>query len=185
MPPGDADGSLNGNIVNVWQMPLEDVGLLGVDKGEGVKLLILPPGYPEPCPTATSRCSSDTLRRLRAVALEPQEPRRCRRREIDRLRQADQDLSAVRRRPIRRATVFTDVKDVLFDSTIRYDASFFATSNRIVQNEPWLERDRAMIDPLEVDRHREGQAVQARCDDASRRSTPASREARGLLGATI
>ena len=45
-------------------------------------------------------------------------------------------------------TVFTDVKDVLFDSTIRYDSTFFEPSNRIVQNEPWLTRDNAMIDPL-------------------------------------
>jgi hypothetical protein len=40
------------------------------------------------------------------------------------------------------------VKDILFDSTIRYDASFFEHLDRIVQDEPWLDRDRAMIDPL-------------------------------------
>ena len=45
-------------------------------------------------------------------------------------------------------TVFTDVADVEFDSTIRYDASFFSSLNRIVQSEPWLDRDRAMIDVL-------------------------------------
>ena len=44
--------------------------------------------------------------------------------------------------------MFTDVKDVLFDSTIRYDESFFEGLNRIVQSEPWLDRDRAMIDQL-------------------------------------
>jgi hypothetical protein len=46
------------------------------------------------------------------------------------------------------ATIFSDVKDVDFDSTIRYDADFFVHLNRIVQDEPWLDRDRAMIDPL-------------------------------------
>src|SRR5215211_2214337 len=45
-------------------------------------------------------------------------------------------------------TVFTDVKDVLFESTIRYDESFFVGLNRIVRSEPWLDRDRAMIDQL-------------------------------------
>ena len=45
-------------------------------------------------------------------------------------------------------TIFTDAKDVTFDSTIRYDASFFEQLDRIVQSEPWLQRDRAMIDPL-------------------------------------
>src|SRR5262249_11424830 len=42
----------------------------------------------------------------------------------------------------------TDVKDVNYDSTIRYDPSFFESLNRIVQSEPWIERDRAMIDQL-------------------------------------
>src|SRR5262249_15447398 len=46
------------------------------------------------------------------------------------------------------ATVFTDVKDVDFDSTIRYDASFFENLNRVVQSEPWLGRDRPRIDKL-------------------------------------
>jgi hypothetical protein len=43
VPAAGADGSLNANFVNVWQMPLEDAGRLGVDKGNGVKLLMLPP----------------------------------------------------------------------------------------------------------------------------------------------
>ena len=47
-------------------------------------------------------------------------------------------------------TVFTDAMDVLFDSTIRYDHTFFENLDRIVQDEPWLERDRAMIDQLKT-----------------------------------
>ena len=48
------------------------------------------------------------------------------------------------------ATDFVDVKDVMFDSTIRYDASFFDNLNRIIQTEPWLDRDRVMIDQLKA-----------------------------------
>ena len=33
IPPAGADGSLNANIVNVWQVALEDVGLSGADRG--------------------------------------------------------------------------------------------------------------------------------------------------------
>ena len=36
--PASYDGSFNANIVNVWQMPLEDAGLLGADKGKGGKI---------------------------------------------------------------------------------------------------------------------------------------------------
>lgn len=45
-------------------------------------------------------------------------------------------------------TVFTDVKDIEFDSTIKYDSSFFDHVNHIVQSEPWLDRDRVMIGQL-------------------------------------
>lgn len=61
LPPGDADGSFNGNIVTVWQMPLEDAGLLGVDKGKGGKFLVLPPGYTEKAPDGYIPLQSDTF----------------------------------------------------------------------------------------------------------------------------
>jgi hypothetical protein len=44
IPPAD-DGSITGSIMDCWQTPLEDVGPAGVDKGQGGKYLILPPGY--------------------------------------------------------------------------------------------------------------------------------------------
>jgi hypothetical protein len=46
------------------------------------------------------------------------------------------------------ATTFVDAVDVVFDSTIPYDLRFYESLNRIVQAEPWLERDKAMIDQL-------------------------------------
>jgi hypothetical protein len=61
LPPGDKNGSFNGNIVPVWQMPLEDAGLLGVDKGKGGKFLILPPGYKGTPPKGYIPLQSDTL----------------------------------------------------------------------------------------------------------------------------
>jgi hypothetical protein len=45
-------------------------------------------------------------------------------------------------------TVFVDAIDVVFDATIPYDLRFFQSLDGIVQNEPWLERDKAMIDQL-------------------------------------
>ncbi len=61
LPPGDQNGSFNGNIVNVWQMPLEDAGLLGYDKGKGGKYLILPPGYKNKPSAGYIPLQSDTL----------------------------------------------------------------------------------------------------------------------------
>ena len=61
LPAGDKNGSFNGNIVNVWQMPLEDAGLLGIDKGKGGKFLILPPGYKGTPPKGYIPLQSDTF----------------------------------------------------------------------------------------------------------------------------
>jgi Protein of unknown function (DUF1214)/Sulfatase len=48
------------------------------------------------------------------------------------------------------ATKFVDASGVLFDSTIPYDLTFFESLNQMVQTEPWLERDKAMIDQLKT-----------------------------------
>ena len=48
------------------------------------------------------------------------------------------------------ATKFVDAIDVVFDSTIPYDLRFFQTLDRFVQREPWLTRDKVMIDQLKT-----------------------------------
>src|ERR1044071_6235502 len=60
VPPGDETGSLNCNIVTVWQSSLEDVGLLGIDHGAGGKFVILPPGHKDAVPDGYSILRSDT-----------------------------------------------------------------------------------------------------------------------------
>jgi hypothetical protein len=45
-------------------------------------------------------------------------------------------------------TIYLDAAGVLFDATIPYDVRFFESLARMVGSQPWLERDRAMIDPL-------------------------------------
>jgi hypothetical protein len=147
LPPGNKDGSFNGNIVTVWQMPLEDAGLLGADKGKGGKYLILPPGYADKAPDGYIALQSDTfggymLFRSNLASHNPDDVAKSiaygKRLKVYPLSQAASPSP----------TVFTDVKDIDYDSTIRYDASFFEHLDHIVQSEPWLQRDRAMIDPL-------------------------------------
>lgn len=147
LPAGDANGSFNGNIVTAWQMPLEDAGLLGVDKGKGGKFLILPPAYKEKAPDGYYALQSDTrtgylLFRSNMKSHSPADVQA----SIDYGKRMKVYPLAQAANPA--ATVFVDAKDVDFDSTIRYDASFFENLNRVVQTEPWLDRDRAMIDQL-------------------------------------
>lgn len=149
LPPGDANGSFNGNIVTVWQMPLEDVGLLGLDRGKGGKYLILPPGYAGAKPDGYIPLQSDSFGGYALIRSNLNS-------------HSDADVAnaitygkKMKVYPLAQAanppeTVFADVKDVTFDSTIRYDASFFQNLDRIVQSEPWLQRDRVMIDQLKL-----------------------------------
>jgi hypothetical protein len=44
IPPADV-GAIVGTIMDAWQMPLEDIGPAGADRGQGGKYLILPPGH--------------------------------------------------------------------------------------------------------------------------------------------
>ena len=147
VPPAGPEGSLNANIVNVWQVALEDVGLLGVDKGKGAKLVMLPPGHDGKIPAGYEALQPGThgsyvLFRSNLASHGAAD-----------VAKSIAYAKRIRIFPLSRAadppaTVFIDVKDVLFDSTIRYDDSFFVHLNRLVQVEPWLSRDRAMIDTL-------------------------------------
>jgi hypothetical protein len=149
LPPGDAHSSFNGNIVTAWQMPLEDAGLLGADKGAGARYLLLPPGYTGKAPAGYVALQSNTFGGYALI-------------RSNLASHSDTDVARsvaygkqVKLYPLAQAanppaTVFTDAKDVTFDSTIRYDARFFHHLNRIVQSEPWLPMDRAMIDQLKT-----------------------------------
>ncbi|HKP63712.1 MAG TPA: DUF1254 domain-containing protein [Polyangiales bacterium] len=147
LPPGNADASFNGNIVTAWQMPLEDAGLLGYDKGAGGKYLILPPGYTGAKPEGYIALQSDTFGGYALIRSSLRSHS-----ELDVAKSIEYgkrvkvySLAQAKSPP---ATVFTDVKDIVYDSTIRFDASYFENLDRIVQSEPWLARDRALIDPL-------------------------------------
>jgi hypothetical protein len=148
IPPAQG-GAIAGNIVNVWQMPLEDAGPEGADKGKGGKYLILPPGYKDKVPAGYIPLQSDTYSGFALL-------------RSNLASHSDVDIAKsvsygkrIKVYPFSQAanplpTNFTDAFDTIFDSTIRHDTSFYRNLDRIVQNEPWLQRDRAMIDQLKT-----------------------------------
>ncbi len=147
IPPAGDDGSLNGNFVTLWQTALEDAGLLGVDKGNGVKFVVTPPGYAGNIPEGFERLASDTFGGYFLVRsnLKSHDEADVQKSIAYGKRVRFYPLSAIGNPP---ETIFLDVKDKDFNSTIKYDASFFALLDRVVQKEPWIARDRAMIDQL-------------------------------------
>jgi hypothetical protein len=143
IPPAEG-GSIAGNIVNVWQTPLEDAGPEGADKGKGGKYVIVPPGHTGDTPKDAFVLRSDAFSGFALL-----------RSNLPSHSDADIAKSVAYGKRIRiyrlggpDTTNFVDVYDKMYDSTIRYDASFFRNLDRVVQSEPWLQRDRAMIDQL-------------------------------------
>jgi len=146
IPPA-GDGTIVGSVDDCWQTALEDVGPAGADKGKGGKYLILPPDMRFKMPAGYIPLQSSTYQGyalLRSILKTG----------------SDADIAnavaygkRIKMYPLSQEsshpeTKFVDVIDDMFDATIPYDPSFFESLNRIVQAEPWLERDKAMIDQL-------------------------------------
>jgi len=172
--PAAGDGSITGSVDDGWQVALEDVGPAGVDKGKGGKYLILPPGYNDKFPDGYIPMPSVTYAGYAILRSNLKSG-------------SDADVAKgvaygkrVRIYPLTQtanppATTFVDVIDVLYDNIIPYDVRFFELLNSFVQREPWLERDKVMIDYLKSIGIEKGKAFQP---DASTRSMleEASRE---------
>jgi hypothetical protein len=148
IPPA-GEGSIVGSVDDAWQTAIEDVGLAGVDKGKGGKYLILPPGHTAAVPAGYIAMPSQTYAGFALLRSSL-----AGRSETD-IAKAVAYGKQVKLYPVSQAanppaTTFVDAADVLFDSTIPYDLRFFESLDRIVQQDPWLVRDKAMIDPLKT-----------------------------------
>src|SRR4029453_1735200 len=133
--------------MDVWQSALEDVGAAGVDKGNGGKYLILPPDHKNQAPAGYIPLASQTYEAYALLRSIPKSGG-----EAD-VAKAVAYGKRIRLFPFSQAanppaTTLVDAVDVVYDSTIPYDLRFFESLNRIVQAEPWLERDKVMIDQL-------------------------------------
>jgi len=146
IPPA-GDGVINGSIMDPWQAALEDVGPAGADKGAGGKYLIAPPGYQGAVPDGYIVLPSGNdlgYALLRSILKSG----------------SDADVKTaitygkrIKMYPLSQAmnppeTVFIDAIGKVYDSTIPYDLKFFQSLDRFVQREPWLVRDKVMIDQL-------------------------------------
>jgi len=146
IPPA-VGGSITGSVDDGWQAALEDVGPAGVDKGKGGKYLILPPGYKNKVPNGYIVLRSDTYATYALL-----------RSNVASGSEADVAKAVaygkrVKVYPLAQSanpppTRFVDAADVVYDSTIPYDLRFFQSLDRFVQREPWLPRDKVMIDQL-------------------------------------
>jgi hypothetical protein len=149
IPRAGKDGSITGTLMDVWQAALEDVGPAGVDKGKGGKYLVLPPGYKEKPPKGYIVLRSSTYEGfgLLRSTIKGSGDAAVKRAVDYGLKIRLYPLSSAKSPP---NTKFVDVLGDIFDSTIRYDLSFYQSLDRVVQYEPWLPRDKAMVDMLKT-----------------------------------
>lgn len=149
IPPAGEDGSITGSIDDAWQCALEDVGPAGVDKGAGGKYLILPPDHQGEVPEGYLPFRSQTYAGyviLRSNLSDGSDEGVARAADYGR-RVRVYPLSAAASPP---ETRFFDAIGSVYDNIIPFDASYFELLDRFVQREPWLERDKAMIDTLKA-----------------------------------
>lgn len=135
-----------GTIVNAWQVPIADVGPSGDDKGKGGKYLILPPGYDGEVPEQGYIVyQADTYGVHFAF------------RPIAKNGGTSDDQAAYAQTlqwyPLSEAgnprpTKFFDMFEKPVNTLPVYDMTFFEDLNTVIQREPVLERDKAMMNLL-------------------------------------
>lgn len=177
IPPVDGEQVIVGSVDMAWQNALGDVGPAGADKGKGGKYLITPPGYKETPPRGYIVLPSETYRGF--VILRSNFKSRS---HAD-IKAAVEHGKRVKIYPLGGSpdsTVYVDAYDKPFDATIPYEASFFEYLNHFVQAEPWLMRDKVMIDSLKTIGIEKGKPFQP---DAQTKSIldQAAREAQAVI----
>src|SRR4029077_15627368 len=145
--PAAGEGSITGSIMDCWQTPLEDVGPAGVEKGRGGSFFIFPPRLSGRVPDGHIPLFSQTYQGyalLRSILTSGN--------DADIVKALNYGRG-IRFYPLSAGasaaqTTYLDAAGILFDATIPYDVRFFESLARTVASQPWLERDKAMIDPL-------------------------------------
>lgn len=149
IPAAESGNSVVGTIMDSWQSPLEEVGPAGVDKGKGGKYLVLPPNYKGEIPAGYIALPS---KNYTGYALLRSVPKSSKKEDVTTALKYGQKikiypLSAEKNPP---KTKFLDASNTIMDGSIPYDLSYFELLNNIVQIEPWLERDKVMIEALQT-----------------------------------
>lgn len=128
--------------MDAWDTPIADVGPPGLDEGRGGRYLFLPPGYdgPEPGGYFVLRPRTNSVNfAFRPIARNGGS-------------HADQAAYAQTLRVYRLSeaadpppTTFVDAADQRWNTLPVYDMTYFQDINNVIQRNPVLERDKAMM----------------------------------------
>jgi len=143
VPAAGDKASFFGSVVDAWQTPIVDVGPTGADEGQGAKFLFVPPGYegeiPEDGYLVYYPRTFGIHFAFRPIArnggTHEDQSRYARTLKVYRLSQADNPPE----------DTFIDAYPKRWNTLPVYDMTFFQDMNTVVQREPVLERDKAMM----------------------------------------
>jgi hypothetical protein len=142
IPPAIGAG-LFGSINDAWQEPRIDVGPTGEDAGKGGRYLLVPPGYRGDLPEGYFVVHLDTFNAYTALRAIPESSTQTAiQRAIDLVKRVRVYPLAQAAKPP--ASRFIDMAGKLYDGIVRFDAGYFTSLARMVQEEPAMPRDAAM-----------------------------------------
>jgi len=143
IPPA-VDAGLFGTLLDAWQVPLADVGPEGEDQGKGGKYLLLPPDFRSNAQTGYIVVRPQTFN---GYALFRSIPKSSSAADVS---NAIALVKKIRLYPLVKADSppeqhFVDMTGKLFDGIVRFDGSFYVSLAQMINEEPVLAQDRAMM----------------------------------------
>ena len=143
LPPAVAGAGFYGTIMDAWQVPLMDIG----SGGKGGKFLLLPPGYKGNVPSGYIPLHLKTYNSyalIRSILASDSE---------EDVRKGDALVKRIRVYPLSKAAAppqqrFIDMTDVLYDPPVPYDANFYVSLARMINEEPAQPKDLQMLGML-------------------------------------
>jgi hypothetical protein len=143
LPPAVAGAGFYGTIMDAWQVPLTDIGV----GGKGGKYLLLPPGYEGNVPRGYIPLRLKTYNSyalIRSILASNSE---------EDVRRGNALVKRIRVYPLSKAgdppqQRFIDMTDILYEPAVPYDASFYVSLARMINEEPAQQKDLEMLGML-------------------------------------
>ena len=141
IPPASDRAMIFGSAVDIWEVPVADMGPAGSDQGKGGRYLFLPPGYRGKVPEGYFTVPMETYNIFVALRLIP--------RNGASFGEAANYAMEINAYPLAEADDppagnYIDIFDKHLPTLPNYDASYYADILTMLNEEPLLERDKVM-----------------------------------------
>lgn len=145
--PATVGAGLFGSLVDAWEVPVSDVGPAGDDQGKGGKYLLVPPGYKGAIPAGYFPIHFETVNGyalLRAIPSSSTEADQIQ--AIDLVKQLR--LYSLSQAPTPPKQNFIDMSGQMLDGVVAFDDTFYQRLARMINEEPVMTRDLAIMGQL-------------------------------------